>query len=279
MGNGPVDDPTTQDNAPFRVDLVLKDISEKLRDGAQQAALVTSDATATVRSTFLAARDAIHEARQAAEMEGGGDVAVVFHFLAQATEGTGNIVKLVVDEVHAIYCKNPSPVASVLQANNSIIDVASLPVNETILIGVGAALAAQPLSVLLSALGWQSAGVAAGSVAAALQSTIYGAKTGGVFSLLQSAGALSTGAAVNVPSLLSGAALIGTALALWAHRKAQDRVGGVDGAQARVVAPDLLAATIREAVQVKLEEIRDVLRVAVGDGVKRLRSVKLKAKL
>ncbi|EIW74632.1 hypothetical protein CONPUDRAFT_40688, partial [Coniophora puteana RWD-64-598 SS2] len=85
-----------------------------------------------------------------------------------------------------------------------------------ILTALGAALASQPLSILLlSVLGWQTPGIAAGSVAAALQSATYGAKTGGVFSLLQSAGALSTGVAVKLPSLLGGAVLMGAALALW----------------------------------------------------------------
>ncbi|EIW74631.1 hypothetical protein CONPUDRAFT_132849 [Coniophora puteana RWD-64-598 SS2] len=46
--------------------------------------------------------------------------------------------------------------------------------------------------VLLHALGWRSAGVAAGSFAAGLQSTIWRAFTGGIFSVLQRCGTTLT---------------------------------------------------------------------------------------
>ena len=58
-----------------------------------------------------------------------------------------------------------------------------------------AAVVAAPL--VLSAAGFTAGGVAAGSIAAYIQSVFYGASTGGVFSVLQSAGAAGIGAAGN----------------------------------------------------------------------------------
>jgi Interferon-induced 6-16 family len=54
-------------------------------------------------------------------------------------------------------------------------------------------------------LGWTSAGVAAGSVAAAVQSTVYGGATCGLFSVLQSLGA--TGAWMTCGCAIGGAAI------------------------------------------------------------------------
>ena len=58
-----------------------------------------------------------------------------------------------------------------------------------------AAVVGAPLA--LGAAGFTAGGVAAGSFAASIQSVFYGASTGGVFSVLQSAGAAGIGVAGN----------------------------------------------------------------------------------
>ncbi|XP_022800209.1 uncharacterized protein LOC111338068 isoform X3 [Stylophora pistillata] len=62
---------------------------------------------------------------------------------------------------------------------------------------------------VLGAAGFTAGGVAAGSIAAAAQSAIYGGFTGGVFSLLQSAGAAGIGLAGNAAIGAAGASVGG----------------------------------------------------------------------
>ncbi|XP_057296489.1 interferon alpha-inducible protein 27-like protein 2B isoform X2 [Hydractinia symbiolongicarpus] len=78
-----------------------------------------------------------------------------------------------------------------------------LPNVTSVVVGTGvgvAAVAATPL--VLGAVGFTAGGVAAGSIAAAAQSTFYGAATTGVFSVLQSVAAAGLGTV--------GAAAVGT---------------------------------------------------------------------
>ena len=70
--------------------------------------------------------------------------------------------------------------------------------------------------VVLSAAGFTAGGVAAGSVAAAAQSAIYGGFTGGVFSVLQSAGAAGIGLAGNAAIGATGATVGGVLSGLGA---------------------------------------------------------------
>ena len=67
---------------------------------------------------------------------------------------------------------------------------------------------------VLSAVGFTAGGVAAGSVAASIQSVFYGASTGGVFSVLQSAGAAGIGAAGNaaIGGIGGGIGALGTGI-------------------------------------------------------------------
>jgi len=70
--------------------------------------------------------------------------------------------------------------------------------------GLGlASVVAAPL--VLTAAGFTSGGVAAGSAAAAAQSAFYGGATGGIFSILQSAGAVGIGIFGNTAIGLAGA--------------------------------------------------------------------------
>ena len=71
--------------------------------------------------------------------------------------------------------------------------------------------------VVLSAAGFTAGGVAAGSVAAAAQSAIYGGFTGGVFSVLQSAGAAGIGLAGNAAIAATGATVGGVSSGLGAR--------------------------------------------------------------
>ncbi|EIW74612.1 hypothetical protein CONPUDRAFT_159899 [Coniophora puteana RWD-64-598 SS2] len=78
------------------------------------------------------------------------------------------------------------------------------------LVAGGVFLAAPPVGIMaINALGWQAGGVAAGSIAAGIQSVVYGASTGGVFSMLQAVGAT---AVVNVPALTAGIGMMGAAV-------------------------------------------------------------------
>ena len=64
--------------------------------------------------------------------------------------------------------------------------------------------------IALTAAGFTASGVAAGSLAAWAQSTFYGGATGGLFSLLQSAGAAGLGAAgYGTAAAVGGATGIG----------------------------------------------------------------------
>ena len=67
---------------------------------------------------------------------------------------------------------------------------------------------------VLSVVGFTAGGVAAGSVAASIQSVFYGAYTGGVFSVLQSAGAAGIGAAGNavIGGIGGGIGALGTGI-------------------------------------------------------------------
>ncbi|PFX11859.1 Tauropine dehydrogenase [Stylophora pistillata] len=80
--------------------------------------------------------------------------------------------------------------------------------------GVAAVVAAP---VVLGAAGFTAGGVAAGSIAAAAQSAIYGGFTGGVFSILQSAGAAGIGLAGNAAIGAAGASIGGALSGLGAR--------------------------------------------------------------
>ena len=71
--------------------------------------------------------------------------------------------------------------------------------------------------VVLGAAGFTAGGVAAGSMAAAAQSAIYGGFTGGVFSVLQSAGAAGIGLAGNAAIGAAGASVGGALSGLGAR--------------------------------------------------------------
>merc|ERR1712193_26067 len=76
--------------------------------------------------------------------------------------------------------------------------------------GVIVGVCAIPLGLPL--LGFRSAGVAAGSIAASIQSVVYGGFTRGLFSLAQSAGAAGIGAATTaIMGAVGGAAGAGAA--------------------------------------------------------------------
>jgi len=75
----------------------------------------------------------------------------------------------------------------------------------------GVLLAPLAAAGLLTAVGFTSAGVAAGSIAASIQSIVYGGATGGLFSLLQSAGA--TMVLPSVGTVLTGVATTGVGIA------------------------------------------------------------------
>ncbi|KAI0674020.1 hypothetical protein C8Q78DRAFT_1076964 [Trametes maxima] len=81
-------------------------------------------------------------------------------------------------------------------------------------LGACALVAATPVivtagaAIVLPVIGFTSAGVAAGSIAAGVQSAVYGGATCGVFSLLQSAGAtIAAPAAMEVVAALGTAAM------------------------------------------------------------------------
>ncbi|KDR69310.1 hypothetical protein GALMADRAFT_1352886 [Galerina marginata CBS 339.88] len=77
---------------------------------------------------------------------------------------------------------------------------------------------------VVNALGWSVSGVVAGSIAAAIQSSLYGAFTTGVFSSLQAFGATAViaspaGLAVGGITLVVGAGCLG----YWLYRKERER--------------------------------------------------------
>ena len=75
-----------------------------------------------------------------------------------------------------------------------------------------AAVVAAPAA--LSAVGFTAGGVAPGSIAAFIQSVFYGAYTGGVFSVLQSAGAAGISATGNaaIGGIGGGIGALGTGI-------------------------------------------------------------------
>ena len=75
-------------------------------------------------------------------------------------------------------------------------------------VGTAGTLVAAPLFLL--ALGFSSAGVVAGSIAAYIQSAYYGGCTGGLFAATQSAGVLGVGAATAAGGGVVGATIGGT---------------------------------------------------------------------
>ncbi|KAF9643749.1 hypothetical protein BDM02DRAFT_3077775, partial [Thelephora ganbajun] len=80
-------------------------------------------------------------------------------------------------------------------------------------LGITGSILLAPISIIgvLGAVGFTSTGVAAGSIAATIQSIVYGGATGGLFSLLQSAGA--TMVLPSVGTIFAGAASTGAGIA------------------------------------------------------------------
>ena len=74
-------------------------------------------------------------------------------------------------------------------------------------LSVGAIAGVATAPAVLSAAGFTSSGVAAGSLAASIQSVVYGGATGGLFSLFQSAGARGIGVAGNAVAGSIGAGI------------------------------------------------------------------------
>ena len=93
------------------------------------------------------------------------------------------------------------------QHNNENEDGCSNKLLMGITAGVGAVAGVAAAPLVLSAAGFTAGGVAAGSIAAWVQSTVYGGATCGVFSLLQSAGAAGLGLAGNAVAGSVGAAV------------------------------------------------------------------------
>jgi len=79
-------------------------------------------------------------------------------------------------------------------------------------LGITGTVLLAPVAIVgaLAAVGFTSAGVAAGSLAATIQSIVYGGATGGLFSLLQSAGA--TMVLPSVGTIFAGAATTGAGI-------------------------------------------------------------------
>jgi len=260
---------------------VLSSSLDSARDKVQQVTFTASSVPAKVTSTFVVAYDAIKKAT--ISNHGGKDAEIVAQLFAQPAEGAENVGQLVVDEVHSFYPKHPRLLSVVFKAKVAVVDFASLATQEiyafyrthaslvtAVLLGVGTVLAGRPISMLLlKELGWHTAGVSAGSIAAALQSVIYGAHTCGVFSLLQSAGAVAPLAAAtgtaNVLALLGGAALVGAAVALWMQHKAT-----------RGVARDSLTAAVQVAVSATGREMLAALQGAGERAVRRVKGVRAK---
>ena len=96
---------------------------------------------------------------------------------------------------------DPDPASNQVDVDNRSSDNDSSKRSNRLLLGVGvgvgavAGIAAAPL--VLSAAGFTAGGVAAGSIAARVQSVVYGGATCGVFSALQSAGAAGLGLVGN----------------------------------------------------------------------------------
>merc|ERR1712142_48735 len=70
---------------------------------------------------------------------------------------------------------------------------------------VGGLLGLVALPLALPAMGFTAAGVAAGSLAAGIQSAVYGGATAGVFSAAQSAAVVGTGMATKAAAVAVGA--------------------------------------------------------------------------
>ncbi|CAE6467670.1 hypothetical protein ACGC1H_004078 [Rhizoctonia solani] len=92
------------------------------------------------------------------------------------------------------------------------------------MIGVGTGIAVFATPPLL---GFTASGVAAGSLAAAIQSAVYGAAVpaGGLFAIMQSVGATAT----IVPALIAGASATGIAGAVEAGQEPDPGANGGDG--------------------------------------------------
>ncbi len=71
---------------------------------------------------------------------------------------------------------------------------------------------------VLGAIGFTSGGIAKGSIAAGIQSVVYGANTGGAFSYVTSM-AMTTGGAPVVPIILVGGAVAAGAGAAWSYSR------------------------------------------------------------
>jgi len=98
------------------------------------------------------------------------------------------------------------------------------------LVMAGSSAVLRSLGILgINAAGFTSSGVAAGSLAATIQSIAYGPSTGGLFSIFQSMGATSV---VAPPLALAGAAVAGVGIAMLSicggHSKAGES-GSSDG--------------------------------------------------
>eukprot|EP00762_Andalucia_godoyi_P008136 ANDGO_02220.mRNA.1 hypothetical protein len=75
----------------------------------------------------------------------------------------------------------------------------------------GAVIGVVAVPAAISAVGFTSSGVAAGSIAASIQSTVYAGSACGWFATAQSIGAAGMGLTGTVVSAVSGAAVTGTA--------------------------------------------------------------------
>ncbi|KAI0756016.1 hypothetical protein C8Q80DRAFT_1125696 [Daedaleopsis nitida] len=114
------------------------------------------------------------------------------------------------------------------------------------LVGVAVpVLATAGAALILPAIGFTSMGVAGGSLAALAQSVLYGASTGGVFSVLQSVGAtIVAPAAIEVVGAVGAAAVGAGAIAEAAAGSEGDARGQTNATHD----PDTVACTCEECV-------------------------------